>query len=323
MRCLKSDELELWLQFLADAFSDKHPNMLELFRMQVNEDKHFHVEDVLLLGQYFTTVQEQNLRTCYVHVHIVNDSTWLSTFHVTRKEMWLDGSRVKMAGIANVATGPAHVKQGYGLKMMSYAPKHAVQVQEAWLAGLHCSRSELWPFYEKCGFVHVPLQEDHVTMTFLPLKPKPRYKIQQCGFTETELHQMTTLHVNYFSGFTGPLCRSEDYCSWNTANCIRGGVTFGCLYEASQENTSKMIAYIGIRKIASQDGDKIEIEEYAGSHDPDIFMSLLCNMIQKACQYQPEDQVSIVYQSLMCNKAWFAAMTTTQFETKLQYGFMY
>ena len=255
-------------------------------------------------------------------MHIETNSAWLSTVHVTRKEIWLDGSRVKMAGIANVATSPAHVKQGYGLKVMSYTPKHAVQVQGAWLAGLHCSKSELWPFYEKCDYVHVPVQEDHITMTFHPLQPEPSYKIQQCGFTEEELHQMTSLHVDYFSGFTGPLCRSEDHCSWNTASCIRGGVTFGCLYDTLQENTSKMIAYIGIRKIASQDGDKIEIEEYAGSHDPDIFMPLLCHMIQNVCQYQSGDQVSIVYQSLMCNKAWFTDMTR-QFETKLRYGFMY
>ena len=67
MRSLKSDELESWLQFLADAFS-KYPNMLELFRMQVNEDKHFHVEDVLLLGQCLTTVQQERLRTYYVYI---------------------------------------------------------------------------------------------------------------------------------------------------------------------------------------------------------------------------------------------------------------
>ena len=51
IRSLKADELELWLRFLAGAFGNKHPNMLELFRMLVNKDKHFHVEDVLLLGQ--------------------------------------------------------------------------------------------------------------------------------------------------------------------------------------------------------------------------------------------------------------------------------
>lgn len=53
IRSLKADELELWLQFLADAFGNKHPNMLELFRMLINKDKHFHVEDILLLGQRF------------------------------------------------------------------------------------------------------------------------------------------------------------------------------------------------------------------------------------------------------------------------------
>ena len=52
IRSLKAGELDLWLQFLADAFRNKYPsvNMLELFRMQVNKDKYFHVEDVLLLG---------------------------------------------------------------------------------------------------------------------------------------------------------------------------------------------------------------------------------------------------------------------------------
>ena len=264
-----------------------------------------------------------------MHVSFIveSNSTWLSTVHVTRKEIWMDGSRVKMAGIANVATNPAHVRQGYALKVMSYTPEHAVQVQGAWLAGLHCSKSELWPFYEKCGYVHIPVQEDHTTITFHPLKPEPSYEIQQCGFMETELHQMTTLHGNYFSGFTGPLCRSEDHSSWNTTKYIRGGVTFGCLYETSQDNTSKMAAYIGTRKIDGEDGDKIEIVEYAGSHDHDchdnkFFMPLLCHMIQIVCQYQPGDHVSIMYQSLMCNKAWFADMTT-QFETKPQYGFMY
>ena len=246
---------------------------------------------------------------------------------MTRKEIWLDGSRVKMAGIANVATSPAYVRQGYALEVMNYTPAHAVQVQGAWLAGLHCSKSELWPFYEKCGYVHIPVQEDHLAITFHPLKPEQRYEIHQCGFTETELHQMTTLHGNYFSGFTGPLCRSEDHSSWNTTKYIRGGVTFGCLYETPQENTSKMAAYIGIRETDGQDGDKIEIVEYAGSHDPDchdnkFFMPLLCHMIQNVCQCQPGDHVSIVYQSLMCNKAWLADMTT-QFETMHRYGFMY
>ena len=52
IRSLNAGELDLWLQFLADAFKSKYPNvnMLELFRMQVNKDKYFQVEDVLLLG---------------------------------------------------------------------------------------------------------------------------------------------------------------------------------------------------------------------------------------------------------------------------------
>lgn len=98
------------------------------------------------------------------HVHIIRilfliiekDCTWLSTVHVTRKEVWLNGARVKMAGIANVATSPSHLRQGHALKVMSYTPQYAVQVQGAWLAGLHCSKSELWPFYKKCGYIHIP-----------------------------------------------------------------------------------------------------------------------------------------------------------------------
>ena len=50
IRSLKPDELDSWLQFLVDAFGNKYPNMLELFQMQINSDKHFHVKDVLLLG---------------------------------------------------------------------------------------------------------------------------------------------------------------------------------------------------------------------------------------------------------------------------------
>ena len=52
IRSLNAGELDLWLQFLADAFRSKYPNvnMLELFRMLVNKDKYFQVEDVLLLG---------------------------------------------------------------------------------------------------------------------------------------------------------------------------------------------------------------------------------------------------------------------------------
>ena len=53
IRCLKAGELDLWLQFLVEAFGNKHPNMLELFTMLVNKDKQFHMEDVLLLGQRF------------------------------------------------------------------------------------------------------------------------------------------------------------------------------------------------------------------------------------------------------------------------------
>ena len=249
---------------------------------------------------------------------------------MTRKEIWLNGSRVKMAGIANVATSPSHLRQGHAQKLMSYTPQHALQVQGAWLAGLHCSKSELWPFYEKCGYVHIPLQEDHLTMRFPSVKLEQTYGIQQCGFAEKELCQMTMLHENYFNHFTGPLCRSEDQCSWETKNCIRGGITFGCLYEMLQENSFKMAAYIGIRKINSQYNDiHIEIVEYAASHDPGchdskLFMPLLCHMIQSVCHCQPGDQVSIVYQSLMCNKAWFSGMTTSQFDTRqLRYGFMY
>ena len=267
---------------------------------------------------------------------IEKDCTWLSTVHVTRKEIWLNGSRVKMAGIANVATSPAHLRQGHAKEVMSYTPQHAMKVQGAWLAGLHCSKSGLWPLYEKCGYVHVPLQEEHVKMTFLPLALEQNYTIRRCSLTETELHQMTTLHGQYFSSFTGPVCRSEDNDSWNTTYYIKRGVAFACFYpdtssqDALQEN-SKMAAYIGIRKIDSQDNDnevKVEIVEYAGSHDPDchdnkFFMPLLCHMIQSACQCQPGDQVSIVYQSLMCNKAWFSGMATLEFETRLQYGFMY
>ena len=269
-----------------------------------------------------------------IHIFLIEKGfTWLSTVHVTRKEIWLNGSRVKMAGIANVATSPVHLRQGHARKVMSYTPQHAMQVQGAWLAGLHCSKSGLWPFYEKCGYVHVPLQEDHVKITFHPLTLEQNYTIQQCRLTEIELHQMTTLHGQYFSHFTGPLCRSEDHCCWSTTYYNKRGVTFACFYPdtSSQEEKSKMAAYIGIRKIDNEDTDnqvKIEIVEYAGSHDPhchdnNFFMPLLCHMIQSVCQCQPGDQVSIVYQSLMCNKAWFSGMATSEFETTLQHGFMY
>jgi len=253
---------------------------------------------------------------------------------VTRKEVWLNGARVKMAGIANVATSPAHLKQGHALKVMSYVPQYAVE-QGAWLAGLHCSKSELWPFYEKCGYVHIPLQEDHIKMTFFLSKLEQNYAIQQCSFTETELHQMTLLHENYFSNFTGPLCHSEDHCNWNTVYCKKREITFGCFYSNIsshvQENSAKLLAYIGIRKIVNQDDDdevNIEIVEYAGSHNPEccenkFFVPLLCHMIQNVCQCQPGAQVSIVYQSLMCNKAWFTGMEISEFESRLQYGFMY
>lgn len=273
--------------------------------------------------------------SCNVYIILIiteKDFTWLSTVQVTRKEMWLNGSRVKLAGIADVATSPAHLRQGHALNVMSYTPQHAIQVQGAWLAGLHCSKSELWPFYKKCGYEHVPQQEDHVTMTFLPSKLEQTQTIEQCEFTQTELHQMTTLHENYFSNFTGPLCRSVDYCNWNTVYCKKRGITFGCFYSnvSSRGNTSKLVAYIGIRQIGDQGSDevKIEIVEYAGSHDPDChnseyFMPLLCHMIQSVCQCQSGDQVSIVYQSLMCNRAWFSGIITSGFETTLQYGFMY
>lgn len=171
-------------------------------------------------------------------------------------------------------------------------------------------------------------------MAFFPSKLEQDCAIQQCSFTETELHQMTTLHGNYFSNFTGPLCRSEDHCNWNTIYYKKGGITFGCFYSISsqvQGNSAKLVAYIGIRKI-NQDNDdnevKIEIVEYAGLHDPDccenkFFVPLLCHMIQNVCQCQSGTQVSIVYQSLMCNKAWFSGMATSEFETRLHYGFMY
>ena len=260
--------------------------------------------------------------------------TWLSTVHVTRKEIWLNGSRVNMAGIANVTTNLAHRKQGHARKLMSRTPQHATQVQGVWLLGLHCSKLELWPFYEKCGYEHVPLLEDHVKVTLLPSTLEQNYTIQQCGFTDTELRQMTTLHERCFSSFTGPLCRSEDNCSWNTTWCSKREVTFGCFYPSpsSQEDNSNMMAYIGIRKINDQvtsDGEvQVEIVEYAGSHDPNcdddkFFMPLLNHMIQTVCQCQPGDHVSITYQSLVCNRAWFTGVAPSEFEKTTHHGFMY
>ena len=216
---------------------------------------------------------------------------------------------------------------------MSHTPQHAVQVQGVWLMGLHCSKSELWPFYEKCGYVHVPLLEDHVTMTLLPSTFEQNYTIKRCGFTETELRQMTALHEQYFSSFTGPLCRSEDNCSWNTTWCSKREVTYGCFYPHtnSQEEDSKMTAYIGIRQINDQDrSDEVHIEivEYAESRDPSCyddnkFMPLLCHMMQTVCHCQPGDHVSVTYQSLVCNRAWFTGIVASKFQTTTHHGFMY
>ena len=52
IRSLKTEELEALFQFLAEAFRKKYTNfnVLELFRMQIDKDKYFHVEDVLVLG---------------------------------------------------------------------------------------------------------------------------------------------------------------------------------------------------------------------------------------------------------------------------------
>ena len=52
IRSLKTEELDAWVQFLAEAYGKKYPNVnkLELFRMLVDKDKYFHVEDVLVLG---------------------------------------------------------------------------------------------------------------------------------------------------------------------------------------------------------------------------------------------------------------------------------
>jgi len=244
--------------------------------------------------------------------------------------MWLNGTREKLAGIANVATSPAHLRQGYALHVMNCALPHAGDVLGARIAGLHCSKSQLWPFYEKCGYVHVPLQEDHVTVTLPPLIQLQDHMILQCYFTNSELDQMAELHRNYYNKFTGPLCRSKEY--WNIVPKLVEGLCFSCVYSmgtTADGDCQYMLAYMGIR-ISSKPGEdvKVEIIEYAGLHEPSchdnkLFVPLLCHMIQRVCHYKPGDHVSIVYPSLMCNKMWLATIATTSVDTRLQYGFMY
>ena len=267
-----------------------------------------------------------------MHYTITEDTTgcWVSTVHVSRKEMWLNGTCEKLAGIANVATSPAHLRQGYALHVMNCALPHAEDVLGAKIAGLHCSKSQLWPFYEKCGYVHVPLQEDHVTITLPPLHHQQDHKILHCHFTNTQLDQMAEIHKNYYNKFTGPLYRSKEY--WNIVPKLVEGMCFGCVYTMGvtiEGDPHTMLAYMGI-KLISKHGEnvKVEIVEYAGSHehgcnDNKLFVPLLCHMIQGVCHYNPGDHVSIVYPSLMCNRVWFAAIATTNIETQLHYGFMY
>lgn len=323
---LKPGEVDAWLQFLAEAFAKKGPNMLEVFQKKLNNDTDFHCGDVLLLGTLFDIIQVTG--TCAITENTIG--CWVSTVHVSRKEMWLNGTCEKLAGIANVATSPAHLRQGYALYVMNCALPHAEYVLGAKIAGLHCSRSQLWPFYEKCGYIHVPLQEDHVTVTLPPLQHQQDHVIHECHFTDTELGQMAELHKNYYNKFTGTLYRSKEY--WNIVPKVVEGMRFGCVYTtgtAVEGNyPHSMLAYMGIRLISKHGGNiKVEIVEYAGSHEPgfhdnELFVPLLCHVIQRVCHYKPGDHVNLMYPSLMCNRTWFAAITT-KIETQLHYGFMY
>jgi len=244
--------------------------------------------------------------------------------------MWLNGTHEKLAGIANVATSPAHLRQGYALHVMNCALPHAEDVLGAKIAGLHCSKSQLWPFYEKCGYVHVPLQEDCVTVTLPPLHCQQDLVIHQCHFTNTELGQMAELHKNYYNKFTGPLYRSKEY--WNIVPKLVEGMCFGCVYTvgtAAEGDLHSMLAYMGIKIINKHEGNvTVEIIEYAGLHEPgchdnELVVPLLSHMIQRVCHCKPGDHVNLVYPSLMCNREWLTAIATTNTETQLKYGFMY
>jgi len=54
---LKPGEVDAWLQFLAEAFAKKGPNMLEVFKKKLDNDIDFHCGDVLLLGTIFDIIQ--------------------------------------------------------------------------------------------------------------------------------------------------------------------------------------------------------------------------------------------------------------------------
>ena len=53
---LKPGEVDAWLQFLAEAFAEKGPNMLKVFQKKLNNDTDFHCGDILLLGTLFDMI---------------------------------------------------------------------------------------------------------------------------------------------------------------------------------------------------------------------------------------------------------------------------
>ena len=63
---LKPHEVDAWLQFLAEAFAKKGPNMLEVFQRNLSNDTDFHCGDVLLLGTLSNLIQvtSSNYRQC-------------------------------------------------------------------------------------------------------------------------------------------------------------------------------------------------------------------------------------------------------------------
>jgi predicted N-acetyltransferase YhbS len=170
-----------------------------------------------------------------------SDGRIISTVQVFPRTCWMNGARVRFAGVGNVATLPEHRGAGHAAALM----REAIRRMRSLGFAFSMLSTSINAFYERFGFVTVPRD---VAVFAPPPAPASTRTVRRFD-RERDGEAVQRIYEAYNRGSVGPIARDgaywraqEQFCgevpamflvvesAGSVAGYVRGGVTKGSLH---------------------------------------------------------------------------------------------
>eukprot|EP00455_Lapot_gusevi_P049827 TRINITY_DN7132_c0_g7_i1.p1 TRINITY_DN7132_c0_g7~~TRINITY_DN7132_c0_g7_i1.p1 ORF type:complete len:342 (-),score=18.00 TRINITY_DN7132_c0_g7_i1:160-1185(-) len=260
-RSINADEVDQWLDLVADSFRAKGTPR-EYFKAHFDNDPH-----------------PESLQHIFVSVN--ENGEFVSAIRVFVREIYIQGQIVKTGCIGDVCTHPLHQGKGYASKLMRFVVETMKQRQFV-LGALHSTSAAA--FYEKLGWRKVPrnfVQFELDSQQLTSHQTMGVCELDVTSLSETNFQELSRLYHTFNAQFNGPIVRLNlsYWMLWFRMHAVQSNAR---LYVALSSDHAWQ-GYL-LATVDAEDPPTLVVHEFAAAtmsaNTAEVFLALLRSAMQ-------------------------------------------